>query len=225
MSNKNLQNQNSGENIHPDIVKLFSKATEVALTPEEKLKGTLLFQEFIHENPLKNQVRSESSTRIKALNFFSHQKIVHAFAIAVLIFSMATSAVYAAQDSIPGELLYPVKTQINERIERALARSPEAKAKVTVKQTMTRLEEMKKLLERNKIDSKNQKAIYNGLVRNSEEVEKNIVKLKKEGHINNAIKIDSDFEKLIINSEKDINKLEHTFKNKADRGLGRKTKK
>lgn len=218
MSNNNLQNQNNrddrGEN-HPDILKLFSRASEVSLTPEEKLKGTLLFENFINKNPLSGtQINKVSKTTVKTWEIFyttylkgifiKNHRLAYMLAVTIFIFSLATSAVYAAQDSIPGELLYPVKIQINERVERVLARSTENKARVAVKQAVTRLEETKKLLEQGKIDSKSEKTIYKGFVHNSNDVEKNIAKLRKEGRFDIAVKISSDFESKIDSEDQNI---------------------
>lgn len=218
MNNNNLQNQNNqssdGDN-HPDILKLFSKAKETSLTPEEKTAGTLLLKDFMEKNAVGAHTVSLDQTDTKTARktfyteyfknlFVRDPRLVYALAVFVLVFSFATGAVYASQEAIPGDLLYPIKRQVAERVERIAALGTEAKTKVAVKHAVTRLEEIKTLIERNKIDSKNEAALQSDFDHNSKDVEKGIIKLEKEGRIGAAIKISSEFEDKLDKQEKDL---------------------
>jgi hypothetical protein len=57
----------------------------------------------------------------------------------------AGGTAYAAEGSLPGDMLYPVKISVNEKIQTALATSPSAKAKVNVQLAQRRLEEAQAL--------------------------------------------------------------------------------
>ena len=57
----------------------------------------------------------------------------------VLLLGGGTS--YAAADALPGDLLYPIKTGVNENVQEALAFSEEAKADLNGKLAVRRLEE------------------------------------------------------------------------------------
>lgn len=59
---------------------------------------------------------------------------------------------YAAEDSLPGDLLYPIKVYVNEEVGAVLARSSEAKASLAVKRALRRLEEAEKLSVEEKLD-------------------------------------------------------------------------
>ncbi len=59
---------------------------------------------------------------------------------------------YAAEDSLPGDLLYPIKVYVNEEVGAVLARSSEAKASLAVKKALRRLEEAEKLSVEEKLD-------------------------------------------------------------------------
>ncbi len=236
MSNNNLQNKNNqsdnGDN-HPAIMKLFSKAKAVGLNPEEKSAGSLLLKDFMEKNAngahavsldhTNSQTYSKTDQKTFYTEYFKNlfvrdPRLIYALALFVLVFGIATSAVYASQDSVPGELLYPIKRQVAERIERVVALSTEAKAKVAVKQAVTRLEEVKTLIEKNKIDSKNEAALQAEFNHNSKEVERNIIKLEKEGRIGTAIKISSEFEdklnKQEVNITKSLEKIPTELKDK-----------
>lgn len=55
---------------------------------------------------------------------------------------------YAAEGSLPGDLLYPVKTHVNETVLASLAVSPEAQANVQADIAMRRLDEAQRLAAR-----------------------------------------------------------------------------
>jgi hypothetical protein len=76
---------------------------------------------------------------------FAHMKIITIFAILGLLFGGGVTAV-AAQDSLPGDLLYPVKTLV-EDIELGLATDPETQYKHSYDQLNTRFEEIQLLIE------------------------------------------------------------------------------
>lgn len=59
------------------------------------------------------------------LSFFA-MRLVPATLSVLLVFG---GVAYAAEDALPGEALYAVKTEFNERVREGIARSPEAKAR------------------------------------------------------------------------------------------------
>lgn len=59
---------------------------------------------------------------------------------------------YAAEGSLPGDMLYPVKIHVNERAGGALAFSAEAKAEHARKGVIRRAEEARRLEENNRLD-------------------------------------------------------------------------
>jgi|SRR3989344_3315723 len=78
----------------------------------------------------------------------------------LLLFVFAgTSTVSAAQGSLPGDLLYPVKVSINEKVEVALAPTPAAKAQVQVRLAERRVDEARELSVRGRLDEKTAKIL------------------------------------------------------------------
>jgi len=71
-----------------------------------------------------------------------------AYTVACLILTLITSSTLSvfAQDTLPGDLLYPVKTQVNEKILVVLASTPEEKAKREAVLAARRLEEAETLV-------------------------------------------------------------------------------
>jgi len=83
------------------------------------------------------------SQLIQKKEFFT-MKVITIFAILGLLFGGGVTAV-AAQDSLPGDLLYPVKTLV-EDIELGLATNPEKQFQHSYDQLNTRFEEIQELV-------------------------------------------------------------------------------
>ncbi len=207
----------------PSISNLFSQSKEVSLTSEEKASGSLFLKDFMDKNPAgaisaqtedatKSPYAEEAGSKGRKTFYTEYFKtlytkkpeLIYALAAFVLIFGSASGAVYAAQDSLPGELLYPVKIQVNERVERVAARTTIAKAKVAVKQAVTRLEETKQIIELKRVDAETEAAANMRFSSSSDAVESSIDQLEKEGRFDLAIKINADFEDILNKQEKDI---------------------
>jgi hypothetical protein len=69
-------------------------------------------------------------------------------ALALILTVSASSVSLAAGGALPGDMLYAVKTQVNEKVALALATSPEARADVRVRQLEERLVETEVLAAR-----------------------------------------------------------------------------
>lgn len=72
-------------------------------------------------------------------------------ALALILVISTTSVSFAASGALPGEILYSVKTKVNEKVELALASSHEAKATVQVRQAEERLKEVEVLAVRGEV--------------------------------------------------------------------------
>lgn len=135
-----------------NTLKQFEKnAHKVRLTADEKsaMRGELL--RYIEMHPAKstpNTNRGFSKARQSIPSPFSigslrSRKTLPVFAIAALLMGGSTS--FAAEGSLPGDILYPVKIHVNEAFRGAVAVSPKAKADWEVRLVERRLEEIEKL--------------------------------------------------------------------------------
>ena len=84
--------------------------------------------------------------------FFAPRYLVASFVVLVVLVSSGT--VSAAQGALPGDLLYPVKVSINEKVEVALAPTPAAKAEVQARLADRRVEEAQTLAAQGRLDKK-----------------------------------------------------------------------
>ncbi len=73
----------------------------------------------------------------------------------LLLFVLAgTGTVSAAQGALPGDILYPIKISVNEKVEVALAPTPAARAEVQVRLANRRVEEAQMLSSHGRLDKK-----------------------------------------------------------------------
>lgn len=62
-----------------------------------------------------------------------------------LIFTVGAGSVSAAESALPGDVLYPIKVNVNEEVRAALARTPESRARVAIERAERRIQELKQL--------------------------------------------------------------------------------
>ena len=102
-----------------------------------------------------------------------------------------------AENSLPGDILYPVKIHVNENIESALAVTAKGEAEVSVRQAAERLSEAEKLKEKGRLSSDQSIAIRNTFLNEVGVVNTNISKVRAKGDSKSANEVSSRFEKKI----------------------------
>jgi hypothetical protein len=166
------------------------------LSTQEKHAGTVAFKALIEKGVPESALASAKDGAnpspyaqyiISAKKFFSGQlgtinrtKLLRSFALGCLIFICATGTTYAANTSLPGDLLYPIKVSVNEPIERALAFGPTAKAQVAVRQAVERVKEASELSMSGKIDPATQDLISAEIIVKSEAARQSIFLLQEQ---------------------------------------------
>lgn len=81
----------------------------------------------------------------------AHYKRAVGFMIFAL-FAVSTGASYAAASALPGDILYPIKIHVNERIEGTFAVDPKTHAEFAQKQIRRRVIEAETLIRENRFD-------------------------------------------------------------------------
>ncbi len=97
-----------------------------------------ILKRFIQENPTSPQPLKGSFL------FFRSPRFATAALALLLILTISGGAVLASQESLPGDTLFPIKL-LTEEVEKFLARDDFSKAKISLKLTNKRLEEVIKL--------------------------------------------------------------------------------
>lgn len=117
----------------PELENLKEYTSKLSLTSEEKLNMFNNLRTYSNANP----VRSKYTMLFR--NSFTYASM-----FALLIGTSATSL--AAEGALPGDILYPVKTEVNEAVVKSLSFSPSAKAKVAVNLMDKRMNELTEMI-------------------------------------------------------------------------------
>ncbi len=132
-----------------DIHKLFADAKRETLSEHERAASRESLKLFMKEHP------AEAPFALRASDYFAsrfssihaaHFMRLHPVALSViLILGVGVGTSYAAEGTVPGDTLYPVKIHVNESVQTALAVSDEAKIDWSIRQVHRRLDEAEKL--------------------------------------------------------------------------------
>jgi hypothetical protein len=129
------------------LTNLKNEAAKLALTPAEKsaMKALLRTHYEGQAQPIPSTYFSIFSLRsFSGAGEFVQARVFAPVAVLLVIF-VGTGTAAAAQGTLPGDFLYPVKLSINETIEVALASTPVARAEVSSKLAERRVEEAEAL--------------------------------------------------------------------------------
>ena len=107
---------------------------------------------YVHMKPTPRIIAAQSSWGMQWL--YSPRLV--AGALVVALFASTAGISYAAEDSLPGDALYTVKTNINEPIQGALAVSAQAKSDWAIDVASTRLQEAATLAAEGKLSTSTQ---------------------------------------------------------------------
>jgi len=187
--------------MNKDLKKLHNHLKGIVMTQEEKrsTRGAVLF--YIEQNPYtaseKSSVVSPYQSEISAWSFvkvlhnFRFQYTSLAFAI-ILIAGSGISA--AAEGTVPGDLLYVVKTDVNENVKGWLAISHESKVSLEAQFAETRLKEVEKLAVENKLSPEVKADLESKFKTHADNFKAGVKVLESQGKLDAAAGASSKFE-------------------------------
>jgi hypothetical protein len=123
----------------PELENLKKYTNKASLTSGEKLAMFENIRAYTNTHPVQSKY-----------GVFFKYSLAYASMFALLIGTSATSI--AAEGALPGDLLYPVKINVNETVVKSLTFSKTQKAKVAVNLMDKRMEELEKMIV-TKVDS------------------------------------------------------------------------
>lgn len=158
----------------------FKKLKEIKLSDADKRELFERISLSIAEKEGKAQFKYPTPSPFYKFSYFinSHHLKVASFAVLILFFSSATA--FASLDTLPGDLLYSVKTNVVERIPMLVYRSPEQKAQYNSQKIEKRIHEFEKLAEKGKLTEKNTGTIEENIHKNFSEFDENVQEIKKQ---------------------------------------------
>jgi cytochrome b involved in lipid metabolism len=182
----------NNEELTKELQDTIQSAKKVSLSLREKS----LMKERISSYMYSTKIPVKTSMSFSSFFSYRSMYLMPALAIVLLISGAGTS--YYAQNSLPGDVLYGVKTGVNENVESLFAISPEARAQVDLKQVSTRLDEAEKLSVAGNLTEVQSQAIQANFSKKVESLNKNLDKVKQKGDSKKiAEKVSQDFDREI----------------------------
>ena len=170
------------------------RARQKVLTKDEKdaVRNNLL--SFMAAHPIRAGTNAPS---------FSRKYLPHLVPLlAVLTIALiGVGTVSAAEGTLPTDRLYPVKIYINEPLQRAFARTPEAKAQMDARFVLRRLDEGKALEHTDALTQKTQERLEKIVERQTKHMEKELKTLRRKGQEKRAEKIVETLEQAVDEQE------------------------
>lgn len=156
-----------------DLVKKLQDASrevngELTFTSLERDTMRATLKVYVRTRPLVLNLKKGDATP-SPYHFFFIKRAMPFVAILLLILASAGGTAFAAEGTLPGDILYPVKISVNEQVQSVLARSPSAKAEVHANLAERRLEEAEALATVGKLDSKITKQIQSNFSKHTAE--------------------------------------------------------
>jgi len=146
----------------------------------------------------------------------------YSFAVLLLVFVVGGTASLSAEKSVPGDLLYPLKTNINEPLRTAITLDGASKIEWQSEKIERRLTEAEILSNRGEINEKSSAIIEKNIEKNLEDLDKMVEKItekkpaqpEKTSEVQFKLKVKSDAHETIINkiSEKKEEKEKEKIK-------------
>lgn len=173
-------------------------------------------KDYLNEEKLKTKISPYYS-------FFSLSHMAKLVGVSMLIVILGIGGISGASASaLPGDTLYPVKTNIKEKVEEVIAFTPEAKIAYRKRIIETRLQETEQLIALNRLTPENQHEIDLNIHDQTIQIKDHIEKIRKikpeqaistEQEINNSInihrdRIDKMLENKILKEDAKLQKLE-----------------
>lgn len=199
--------------MNKNFSKIIKDAKTFSLSENDKKSVMDKVSKFIKEHPVSDAPREiltpEVGDKIKTpylksslpiFSLFNKYKFISLALIIAFVLSGGTS--FAANYSLPGDILYPVKIHVNENIKSFVAFSYDAEAKVEIQKADERLKEQEALALKGEVDEETKAQIRANFLKHEEKVKKIIERVKEGGDIETAGKITSRFEG-VFKSHKD----------------------
>ena len=125
----------------------------IKLTPRERDSMRHSLVQFMEAHPVRDASTARlyiKPTHIIKIKFLTYKAMIIGLIIALV---MGGSVSFAAENTIPGDALYPVKVYVNENARAAVAFTDKSKAELAVELANRRLEEAGKLAVRGTLDA------------------------------------------------------------------------
>lgn len=146
---------------------------EISLTHEEREKMRSVLHAYMAMKPLPSH-----GAQMSPLSGWSIERVFASRAVAasliIAVFASSAGISYAAEGALPGDLLYPVKTHVNEPVRGAFAVSPSAKTAWAMSVASERIKEATMLAAEGRLNSEHQQELQANFESHARKASENI---------------------------------------------------
>lgn len=165
----------------------------VALSEAERAKMRGMLSEYMSMKPVRANADARPASALHGWYFLMRKPVAIAL-IALLVVSVSGAGVsYAAEGALPGDILYSVKVGVNEPVETALAVTAEAKAAVSARHAVARLNEASALAAKGKLTAATEEKLAAAFEKQADDASARVDALQAKDSPA-AIAVASDFE-------------------------------
>lgn len=188
---------------------IFKQLQKITLNNAERVSVRNTLLAFIQKNPVRTEPPVRHLYQESILSALFNNKSMTAKLIAsLLVAASAGSGVsYAAEGSLPGDLLYPVKIHVNETARAAITFSAESKAGWDVRRAERRLEEAEELAAEGRLNAETRRSIEGNLKTYTDSVRRGIVELKLDNNAKAGAEVSSQLEASLRAHERILTEL------------------
>ncbi len=173
----------------------LSQAKSIALTPAERAL-------------MKNALFTEIAGNAPRVPWNPLKVFTSAFAAVIILVGAGSGISYAAENSLPGDLLYPVKVNLTERVIASLQTSPDGVANYQAALVEKRLSEAASLLKKNALTDARKEVIRAYLKKSTERVQARLTELAETQKATEALALGADFESSLSAHDKELRSLQ-----------------
>lgn len=178
-----------------DLKKLRKIIQSIRLSEQEKRDGRNEFLEFMEKNPVHRQTPGRGFAHFLDRFYAMTRRPMAATATLLGVFVVTASGIsYAAESSVPGDVLYPFKVSVNEQVQGFFHFNSQSKAEWEIDRIKRRLEEVETLKNEGKLDTKTKHDFKQELNINTKAMQENVKDLRAEGKEEAADEIESSFD-------------------------------
>lgn len=184
---------------------LMEEAKKVRLNESDHSLARQDLLAFIEMNP---HVAADGRWRVYATNILHFVRSPVPVLISVSLIIAASAGVsYAAEGSLPGNILYPIKVHVNEEVHAKFMTSPEARARWEAQRAERRIEEAERLAANGALSPATKLSIEQNFNDHVQRVNLLLQDVEDKDNVETAADISSDFETALQIHEKILDSL------------------
>lgn len=187
----------------------LKRKTELNKSIKESFRSSFIDFIFAGSDARGAEILRRNVQKPSILHFFQY-KFMPIFLIIALVFGAGGSVSLAAENSIPGDVLYPVKVNFNEKVVAVFSVSADAKMQWETRLVERRLEEVSLLATSGKIDAEAEEKIRARFDGHAEKIKEKIAEMEERGKVRNASEAASRFEVVLKVHDEILARLQST---------------